>query len=271
MELDSVHHIDLLTLCGMCDPQSIDMILCDLPYGTTACSWDKIIPLEPMWEQFKRAIKPRGAIVLTASQPFTTKLIASNIHMFKYEWIWVKTKPSDHINAKNKPMKRHENVLVFSNGTTANKSPNRMTYIPQGITKINERSYRPNRDVGLSHILGQRPSHKKEWVQELTNYPSSILTFANPNNDTIHPTQKPVPLFEYLIRTYTQEGEIVLDPCVGSGTTAIACINTGRRYIVGDSDVTWTNATEQRLKNTNPYQHRELDNGTTQLSIWGIS
>jgi site-specific DNA-methyltransferase (adenine-specific) len=210
-----------------------------------------------MWEQFRRVTKLRAAIVLTASQPFTSKLIMSNPHMFKYEWIWVKTKASDHINAKNKPMRRHENVLVFSNGTTANKSLNRMPYNPQGTVAISEWTYRPNRDVGLSHILGTRPSHKKGWIQELTNYPSSVLNFANPNNDLLHPTQKPVALFEYLIRTYTQAGDVVLDCCVGSGTTCIAARNTGRHFLACDSSPEYVELANKRL--AKPWQPALLE------------
>lgn len=237
IELDSIHHTDLLTLCSMCEPQSIDMILCDLPYGTTDYEWDKVVPIEPMWSAFKRIISPTGAIILTASQPFTSVLIASNLSMFKYEWIWVKARPSGFLHAKNKPLKTHENILVFSAGDTlhAGQSKNRMAYYPQmGQGKPYVKHNDPKVNLAWSDL--RRPSRVE--IHTTTNmgnrYPTSVLEYPNDNHDSLHPTQKPVALFEYLIRTYTQAGEVVLDPCVGSGTTAVAARNTGRRYITGD-------------------------------------
>lgn len=270
LALDTVHNTDLLTLCGMCDPQSIDMILCDLPYGTTDCSWDEIIPFEPMWAAFRRVIKPRGAIVLTASQPFTSKLVMSNLAWFKYEWIWEKSMATDFLNGKNKPMKAHENVMVFSSGTTANGSPNKMSYYPE-IDKSKGAWKRVNRSdprTGAWDIGGRTPFVVGELRGHEGRYPRSVVLFENGNHNNAHPTQKPVALFEYLIRTYTREGETVLDPCVGSGTTAIAARNTDRRYIVGDTSAEYIAITQKRLKDTDPYQHRELKNGIVQMSMF---
>ena len=212
---------------------SVDMILCDLPYGTTACKWDTVISFEPLWKQYWRIVKPNAAIVLTASQPFTTQLIASQIDRFKYCWIWYKSKVSGFTNAKNKPLNTYEDVCVFSRGTTANRSESNMPYNPQGLIKIDKSVKNSQRDD--SKTIGNRPSRQGEYVQEFTNYPKNILEI-NHDSKSWHPTQKPVALFEYLIRTYTNPGETVLDNCAGSGTTAIAAERTGRRWICIEKD-----------------------------------
>ena len=222
---------DCLELMKNIPDGSIDMILCDLPYGTTACKWDTVIPFAPLWEQYNRIAKPKAAIVLTASQPFTTALIMSQIDKFKYCWVWEKSKVGDIFNAKNKPLKKHEDILIFSIGTTANGSDQKMPYFPQGLQKINK--VVKNTETTRA-FFAPRPSHKNEYRQESTGYPTSVLKF---NNDKgFHPTQKPVELFEYLIKTYTNEGETVLDNCAGSGTTAIAAENTGRKWICIEQD-----------------------------------
>lgn len=224
---------DCLDLLKEVPDSSVDMILCDLPYGTTACAWDSVIPFEPMWEQYWRVLKPNKAIVLTASQPFTTKLIGSQIEHFKYSWIWEKDKGNNFIQAKNMPIKFHEDVCVFSRGVTLHESQTsrRMPYNPQGIVKVDKKWSRP-RKYENGHKR-ERESHKLERVIEFENYPKSIIKFSNSDNRErgLHPTQKPVALFEYLIRTYTNEGETVLDNCMGSGTTAIAAMNTKRMWI----------------------------------------
>jgi site-specific DNA-methyltransferase (adenine-specific) len=210
--------------------KSVDMILCDLPYGTTACKWDTVIPFKPLWEQYKRIIKDNRAIVLTASQPFTTALGASNIEMLKYAWCWEKSNAGDCMNVKNKPMKKHEDILVFSNGTTANKSERRMLYNPQGLTPCTKKRSGCDYSTTNEHSFkAPRPSHKA-YIQEFENYPIDLIYFPNDKN-AVHPTQKPVALFEYLIKTYTNEGDTVLDNCIGSGTTAIACLSTKRNFI----------------------------------------
>ena len=225
--------------------ESNDMILCDLPYGTTACSWDTIIPFEPLWEQYKRIIKDNGAIVLTASQPFTTKLINSNIELFKYEWIWERSRTVGFLNAKNAPLKKHENVCVFSKGKTANCNKNNMVYNPQGLIEINKvkKSVKQSDDT----VVGNRPSRNKDYVAKYTGYPTSIIKFNNENKQ-IHPTQKPIELCEYLIKTYTNENELVLDNCRGSGSTGVACINTNRNFIGIELSQEYFNIAKERIE-----------------------
>ena len=239
-------HGDCLEKMKDIPDKSIDMILCDLPYGTTACKWDVVIPFEPMWEQYERIIKDNGAIVLTASQPFTTKLINSNEKLFKYEFIWIKSKPTGFINAKNAPLKKHENILVFSKGKTANNNKNNMIYNPQGLT-VSGKFKKSKYDEG--DILGVRPSRKNDgYIQEFSNYPNSILDFKS-ETKTIHPTQKPVALLEYLIKTYTNENEIVLDNCMGSGSTGVACVNTNRNFIGIEKDDKYFEIAKNRINN----------------------
>jgi site-specific DNA-methyltransferase (adenine-specific) len=216
---------------------SIDMILADLPYGTTACKWDSIIPLEPLWSEYKRIIKDNGAIVLTASQPFTTKLISSNYEMFKYEWIWIKKKSnSGFAHAKNKPLKKHESILVFSLAPMGHFNllgDKRMLYNPQGLIEINKKR---NNNTFQDASFGKRPS-SRNTLQMFENYPNNLLYYdVEQKGKYIHPTQKPIELFEYLIKTYTNEGDLVLDNTAGSGTTAIACLNTNRQFIVMEKE-----------------------------------
>lgn len=225
--------------------KSIDMILCDLPYGTTSCPWDSIISLDKLWEQYMRIIKQQSAIVLTATQPFTTALINSNLGRFKYTWIWEKTKVGGVFNAKNMPLKSHEEVCIFSMGTTANCSPTRMYYYPQGLIEINKT--KNNRKREKDSTIGNRPSRSGSYTQSYTNYPKTILRFANETG--LHPTQKPVPLFEYMIKTYNNECQTVLDNCMGSGTTAIACLNTNRNYIGFELDKKYYEKSLERIQN----------------------
>ena len=228
-----LYHWDCIDILPTLADKSVDMILCDLPYGTTACKWDVIIPFESLWKQYKRIIKDNGAIVLTASQPFTSALVMSNPSMFKYEWIYQKRCASNFAQAKYAPMKEHENVLVFANGI--------VRYYPQKEERRGSGTER------VLHNFTDKSSNKKgEFVGNFKRlkdfemnpselrYPSSIQEFNNRavGDRGFHPTQKPVALFEYLIKTYTNENELVLDNCSGSGTTAVACINTKRRYIL---------------------------------------
>ena len=226
---------DCLELMRDLPEGSVDMVLCDLPYGTTACSWDSVIPLDKMWDAYRRVLKPTGAVVLTASQPFTSVLAVSNLDWLKYGLVWEKSRATGHVHAKNKPMKRHEDILVFSPGTTvhASQSPTRMTYNPQGLVKKEKPTVRKSGGVSDA-VMSSRPSHR-DVLQEYGNYPDSMLTFAS-EGSTVHPTQKPVALFEYLIRTYTNPGETVLDNTAGSGTTAIAAENSGRKWICMERD-----------------------------------
>ena len=221
--MNKVFYGDCLVVMPKLDIK-VDMILADLPYGTTACKWDTPIPPEPLWENYKRLIKDNGAIVLTASQPFTSVLVMSNPKMFKYEWIWEKSKATGHLDVKRKPLKKHESVLVFYSSLP--------TYNPQGLIKG---IFKTGRDANMDgKVYGQ---YKNHGISEYGNYPKSIIRINNPSQSgNEHPTKKPVELFEYLIKTYTNEGETVLDNTAGVMTTAIACINTNRNYICIEKD-----------------------------------
>ena len=214
---------------------SIDMILCDLPYGTTACKWDTIIPFEPLWKEYKRIIKDNGAIVLTASQPFTTDLINSQRELFKYELIWNKENGRQPYLAKIQPIKSHENIIVFSKG--------KIKYNPimRLAKKENMRERIKNNFKGVESGVWGKMKEYTPTKDEKLRYPVSVLNFNMQNAECnqkfrVHPTQKPVALFEYLIKTYTNEGDLVLDNCAGSGTTAIACLNTKRQFIVMEKE-----------------------------------
>ena len=216
--------------------KSIDMILCDLPYGTTACKWDTIIPFEPLWEQYKRIIKDNGTIVLTASQPFTSALVMSNIKMFRYEWIWEKSYSTGFMNANKMPMKNVEDVLVFYK-----KLP---VYNPQGIIEINKKQTRKrDKETTIYNNMGLKDG---EYTQKFSNYPTQIIK-TEKKEKTVHPTQKPVALFEYLIKTYTNAGETVLDNCMGSGTTGVACKNLNRNFIGIELDPEYFKIAEKRI------------------------
>jgi site-specific DNA-methyltransferase (adenine-specific) len=227
-------HGDCLELMRDIPDQSVDMILCDLPYGngTTSCKWDSIIPFDSLWEQYNRVIKGTGAIVLFGSEPFSSKLRLSNLDMFKYDWVWVKNNAVGFVNAKLKPMSKHETISVFSKGKTANRNPNNMPYFPQGLIPCGK-ELRSGNKKGKDNTYW-RPSLKSSngggYIQEFTNYPATVLFFDKVQK-AVHPTQKPVDLLEYLIKTYTSEGDTVLDNCMGSGSTGVACVNTNRSFI----------------------------------------
>lgn len=205
------------------------MILCDLPYGTTACKWDTVVPFDPLWDQYKRIIKNNGVIVLTASQPFTSSLVMSNPKMFKYEWIWEKEQGVNFLMSKKQPMKVHENILVFGGS-----------------------NYFPLMTIGKPYVSGKGDSgevtgkvKKVQTKNEGKRFPRSIQKV---NRETgLHPTQKPVALFEYLIKTYTNEGDLVLDNCAGVCTTAIACLNTKRNYICIEKDKGYVKVCHERI------------------------
>ena len=210
--------------------KSIDMILCDLPYGTTASNWDKIIDAEKMWEQYERIINDRGAIVLFSSGSFTNKLINSNPNLYRYKWIWIKTRKGNFVNAKNRPLTNFEEICIFSKGITANTKheDRKMKYYPQGLIEVEPKLKSSSRKFGNMH--GVRKSHKEKYVRVHENYPTDVL-YYNSVGKGLHPSQKPLDLIEYLIKTYTLENEVVLDNCMGSGTTAVAAMNTNRQYI----------------------------------------
>ena len=247
-------HGDCLVEMQNIPDKSIDMILTDLPYGTTACSWDTCIDLDKMWKEVERVLTANGIFITTASQPFTSVLISSNYKMFKYEVIWHKSRKTGHVHAKNKPMKEHENVLIFSKGTTVHKSQSkrRMKYNPQGlIEKENKINYRPSREKkGSNVVAGHRPSHKNTVISEYTNYPTSIQFFNNEHNvNALHETQKPVALFEWIVKTYSDEGDLIMDITAGSGTTGVACMNLNRDFILIEKELNYYEIIKERLGN----------------------
>jgi len=271
--LQNMHNVDLIN--GDClvemrsiEEHSIDLILCDLPYGTTdrkgseskknagsrLLKWDTVIPLDKLWLEYKRVLKPRGAVVLTADQPFTSKLILSNVEWFKYEWIWKKKKTTGFLLANYRPMKQTEDVVVFSpaGAAAASKNGKNMTYNPQGL--IEKRVKKKNNPKRLGKFLhnpkfmgeNNKLLHETEYEQKYTNYPSEIIEFGLDKN-VVHPTQKPVALMEYLIKTYSNENETVLDNCMGSGTTGVACVNTNRNFIGIERDEKYYDTAKSRI------------------------
>ena len=242
VELNKIYNEDCLEGMKRIPDGSVDMILCDLPYGTTRNKWDAVIPLEPLWEQYERVIKDNGAILLTAQTPFDKVLGVSNLKNLRYEWIWDKRLPTGHLNAKRMPLKRHENILVFYK-----KLP---TYNPQftnGEPYDKGFSLRTSENWGKQVAVSGKNSSGKR-------YPTSLIVKSNANQkEKMHPTQKPVSLFEYLIKTYTNEGETVLDNCMGSGTTAIASMRTGRNYIGFELDEEYYKVAQKRIIDENAY------------------
>ena len=227
--------------------QSIDLILCDLPFQTTECEWDKMIPFTALWKEYNRVLKPNKAVVLFGSQPFTTTLIQSNLQDFKYEWIWVKNRPTNFVHSKNKPMKKHENICVFSSGTTVHESQSkdRMPYYPQNLVPIEKTTHTKKASEYTDAFFQQRKSHG-EFTREFTNYPHSILEFST-DQEGLHPTAKPVALLEYLIETYTLEGETVLDNTMGSGSTGVATVNTDRKFVGIELDPNYFKIASERI------------------------
>ena len=238
-------HGDCLELMKQIPDKSVDMILCDLPYGTTACKWDSIIPFDKLWEQYKRIVKDKRAIVLFGAEPFSSYLRTSNLDWYKYDWIWVKNNAAGFVNAKLKPMNKHEVISIFSNGKTANCNKNNMTYYPQGLIEYN-RKHRNNNKRNKDNTYWRPSTDGKVYNQQYTNYPTTVLEFRKPPKP-VHPTQKPIALCEYLIKTYTNEGETVLDNCMGSGTTGVACVNTDRNFIGIELDNRYFHIAQERI------------------------
>ena len=217
---------------------SIDLVLTDPPYGTTACKWDTVIQFEPMWEQLKRITKKNGAIVLFGSQPFTSALVMSNVKMFKYEWVWNKITGRGHLVAKHRPMAQHENILVFGSV--------KVNYNPQMVLMDKPQKSR-SMEASRTSIMGGKTTKKNETIIRTHKYPETII-MQGVDGKYIHPTQKPVALMEYLIKTYTNESETVLDFTMGSGTTGEACKNLNRNFIGIELDETYFNIAQERLK-----------------------
>jgi site-specific DNA-methyltransferase (adenine-specific) len=235
--LNKIFNEDCLEGMKRIPDKSIDMILCDLPYGTTQNKWDAVIPFELLWEQYERIIKPNGAIVLTAAQPFTSALIMSNPKLFRYEWIWEKNTATGFMNANKMPLRAHENILVFYSGLP--------TYNPQFVFG-EPYSKKRNKRVDTGENYGEVGIKVHSDIKnEGKRYPRSVVQVKREER-AIHPTQKPVALFEYLIRTYTNAGEVVLDSCIGSGTTAVACVLAGRSYIGFESDEKYFQLAQKR-------------------------
>ena len=224
---------------------SIDLVLTDPPYGTTACKWDTVIPFEPMWEQLRRITKMNGVIVLFGSQPFTSALVMSNPKMFKYEWVWEKNKATGHLDSKRKPMKAHENICVFYEA--------KPTYSPQGLVlkdkpTISKGDRGRKGDGSSGDVYGFAG---KDAIQTHTNYPRTVVKIGVDMKAEYHPTQKPVALMEYLIKTYTNGGETVLDFTMGSGTTGVACKRLGRKFVGIELDVDYFALAEKRIQEVN--------------------
>ncbi len=227
---------DCLELMKNIPDGSVDLVLTDPPYGTTACKWDSVIPFEPMWEQLNRIIKPNGAICLFGSEPFSSALRMSNIKNFRYDWIWEKSYSTGFMNANKMPLKNTETISVFYKMLPV--------YNPQGVVKINKKCNRKrDKETTIYSNMGLKNG---EYVQRYTNYPTSIIK-THKKEKTEHPTQKPIALLEYLIKTYTNEGETVLDFTMGSGSTGVACINTNRNFIGIELDKGYFDIAEKRI------------------------
>ena len=238
---------DCLEVMAELDDGCVDMVLCDLPYGITACKWDSVIPFEPLWAEYKRITKSTAAIVLTASQPFTSALVMSNVAGYAHCWVWDKVTARGHLVAKKRPMVQHEDILVFS------RSGKHPQYNPQMVDRPPDKiEIRKKTEYARTEIMGGASKAPENVVYDKW-YPKSILVFSNAASSVtpLHPTQKPVALMEYLIRTYTNEGETVLDNTMGSGTTGVACRNTGRSFIGIERDPEYFAIAERRIANDN--------------------
>ena len=248
---NTLYHADCFDVFPLIADKSVDMILADLPYGTTACKWDSVLPFDKLWKSYERVIKDNGAIVLTASQPFTSALVMSNPKLFKHQWQWIKNKPTGAFGAKYMPMKANEDVLVFG--------LNKVNYYPQMVKRTEEEfkaCYRKNDSKSWGNNIQNHRDNliiKKPKNEQWFKYPTNILNIAKDDkrDGTQHPTQKPVALMEYLIKTYTNEGEIVLDNTMGSGTTGVACVKTNRKFIGIEKEENYFDIAIKRIKSTN--------------------
>lgn len=242
---------DCLEVMASIPDASVDLILCDLPYGTTACKWDSVIPFEPLWAQYRRTAKRNAAIVLTASQPFTTALISSNMREFRYCWVWDKTRGSNFQNARHQPMKSHEDVCVFFRS--------KPIYTPQWWYSTPYMVMGGVRSRSIEGLSGGSCAniHPGTSSEDGRRFPLSILRLKR-DGDRVHPTQKPVALMEYLIRTYTHSGDMVMDNCVGSGTTGVACIRTGRKFIGIELDEGYCEIAAKRMREAESHLFRSI-------------
>ena len=235
-------HADCFDVFPYIADESVQLILCDLPYGTTACKWDSVLPFDKLWEQYERIVKPNGAIVLTASQPFTSALVMSNTKLFRYEFIWDKIKGSGFLNANKMPIIRHETILVFYKKLpTYNKQMKPRNPNSHSLGRVENYTKKEAKNTdGVYGMQGIEFKRRNVINDYSLKNPDSIIEISVGNNrgkyKRLHPTQKPTELFEYLIKTYTNEGDLVLDNTAGSGTTAIACLNTKRQFIVMEKE-----------------------------------
>lgn len=232
----ALFNADCMDILPFIPDKSAQLILADLPYGTTSCKWDIILPLDKLWEHYERIIKDDGAIVLTCQQPFTSALIMSNTKLYKYNWHWNKVKPSSFFNAKNAPMKKIEDVAVFSKGNIANGSKNRMKYNAQGLIECGKIRPPKNDSVPSQSTIGKRPSRANAYKQKFTNYPTDLIEFTF-EQKPIHPTQKPLDLMKYFIATYSDENDYVLDNTMGVGTTCLGAKELNRKFIGIEKEV----------------------------------
>ena len=234
-------HGDCLVEMKSIPDKSIDMILCDLPYGTTACKWDVVIPFDRLWEQYRRIVKDNGAIVLFGSEPFSSHLRLSNLSWYKYDYVWLKTKATGFQNAKIQPMRKHEIISVFYS--------KQCQFNQQNLIKLDKpiKSGRERKRNDEQHRLGV--AGKTDYYTKFTGWQTSVLSFPNPSGaGHLHPTQKPVELIRWLVRTYTNEGDLVLDNCMGSGTTAVACIKEKRHFIGYEITKEYFDIAQERIK-----------------------
>jgi len=238
---------DCLEVMSKLPDGCVDAIICDPPYGTTACKWDTIIPLELMWKELWRIVKVNHPVVIFGQEPFSSFLRVSCVDNFKYDFYWKKSRPSGFVNAKLKPLKDIEIISVFSEGTTANGSNRNMPYNPQNVGEGILWS-RPKNYEGQKGVSPSRNSHKLKRKTGGSNYPRQILEFSNPNRGLVHPTQKPLELMEYLVKTYTNEGDRVLDFTMGSGTTGVACKNLKRSFIGIERDEEYFEIAKKRIE-----------------------
>tara|TARA_B100001173_G_C16029045_1_gene565558 strand:+ start:2231 stop:3178 length:948 start_codon:yes stop_codon:yes gene_type:complete len=246
---------DCIEKMKLLEDNSVDLILCDLPYGTTKCKWDTVINMDNLWEQYKRIIKkPQGVILLFGQQPFTSKLISSNYEWYKYNLIWKKNKTTQFLLANYRPMKCTEDICVFSKGgaAAASRHKGNMTYNPQGLVAVSIKKKNSEKRIGkmLNQVHHLGPNNKltgnSEYTQNFTNYPNELIEF-DIEYDTCHETQKPVKLIEYLIKTYSNEGDLVLDNTMGSGTTGVGCINTKRRFVGMELELKYFKLSKYRI------------------------
>ena len=244
-----LYNEDCLNIFPKIPDKSIDLILTDPPYGTTQCKWDSIIPFEPMWKELKRIIKDNGCIALFGTEPFSSYLRISNIDWFKYDWIWNKNSSTGFMNAKLRPMNTIEIISIFSNGRTSPNKISNMVYYPQGLiehNKIAKSGNKPNKE-NSKYRENSSPANKGGYIQKYTNYPRNYLEFAY-QKKAVHPTQKPIALLEYLIKTYSNENNTVLDFTMGSGSTGVACKNLNRQFIGIEKDKKYFDIAKNRIE-----------------------